>query len=210
MAEMPEDPFGATEPDEDPFATEDDVKTGSYTPTPKLEDLEGRLVILVPRAFTDEAPKHKDFQKDPTDTVQDRYTADVIVLDGGPLTFEYPGQADANGDRPMLSTTVDTLPALFPGKWVFEQAVIGQLKKVDGSARPMLLGTVRRGPQSKDRKAGKTFEDIAEAFATWRRNPKGQAPRFSWQIDVAVTPDQKSQALAWWKRAAAEGFSLTN
>jgi hypothetical protein len=203
-----EDPFGATEVDEDPFATEDDVKGGSYTPTPKLEDLEGRLVVMVPRAFTDEAPKPKQFQKDPTDTTQDRYTADVIVLDGGPLSFEYPGPDDGKGNRAMLDTTTD-VPVVFPGKWVFEQAVIGQLKRVDGTARPMLLGVVRRGPQSADRKAGKGFEDIAQAFAAWRKNPRGNPPKFSWQIDVAITPDQKAMALAWWKQAQAAGFSLT-
>jgi hypothetical protein len=208
MTEIP-DPFGATDTDEDPFATEDDVKGGSFTPAPKIPDLEGRLVVMVPRAFVDDAPKAKEYQKDASDTTQDRYTADVIVLDGGPLTFEYPGQADDKGNRPTLTSTVEDLPALFPGRWIFEQAIIGQLKKVDGSARPMLLGVVRRGPQSKDRAAGKTFQDIAAAHEAWRKNPKGNAPRFSWQIDVAVTPGQKAAALTWWRTATAGGYSIT-
>lgn len=209
MTKEPEDPFGAPEVDEDPFATTDDVKGGSYAPTPRMEDLEGRLVVMVPREFTDQAPKAVEFQKDPTDTVQDRWTADVVVLDGGPLTFEYPGQKDDKGNRPMVAHTVDAMPATFTNKWVFEQAVIGQLNKVSGTQRPMLLGRVVRGPQSKDRQNGKTIADIAEAFKVWRKNPKGKPPRFSWQIDVAgVTVADKEVAMKWWQKARAEGFTL--
>jgi hypothetical protein len=104
---------------------------------------------------------------------------------------------------------VSDIPALFPGKWVHEASIIGQLNKAQRGPRPVVMGRVTRGPQAKDRKAGKTAQDIADAFAAWRKNPKGNPPRFSWQIDVdSVTAADREVAARWLKTARAGGFTV--
>lgn len=208
MSEIP-DPFGGAELDDDPFATADDVKA-SFTPKPTLEDLDGRLLVMVPRAFTDEAPKAKQFWKDKNVAeTQDRYTVDLVVLDGGPLTYKYYGQPDAQGNRAENENTVEP-PFMWTDAWRNEASLIGQLRKVDGTARPMLLGVLRKGPQADDRKAGKGFAEIAAAFEAFYRNPRLAKPKFSWQMDVdGVTPAQHAAALDWYRQALNDGFRLT-
>lgn len=204
---MIDDPFGAVEVDEDPFATPEDVKTGkSFTPTPSLEQLERKLLILVPRKFEEDAPVPEAFAKNPGE-VRERYTVDMVVLGSGAFTFQYNAKIEGSDGREPRDFTVD-LPHLFTDVWRVEASIIGQLRKVDGTQRPMLLGVLRRGPQSKDRQAGKTFEDIEAAFEAWRKNPRGATPRFSWQIDVDVTPEQKAAATAWYRSAVQDGFKL--
>jgi hypothetical protein len=206
------DPFAGADPDEDPFATSEDVKSGGFIPRPALEDLEGRLIVMVPRAFMEDAKTPEQFVKMGADPTRQQYTVDLVVLDGGTLTYEYKSsEADGNGGTRKVTkvNTVDTLPALFPGLWVSQASLIGQLRKVDGTRRPLLLGIMRKGPQADDRKAGKTWQDVAAEFAAWRQNPRGNPPKFSWQVDVdAVTQAHKGLASAWLAAARAEGFSI--
>lgn len=208
MSEIP-DPFGATTVDEDPFATADDVKGGTFTPSPPLEALDGKLVIMVPRKFVDDAPVPEQWKKAGGATIRDRYTVDLVVLGAGEFTFQYMAKVDGKEEREEQSHTV-TLPALFTGKWVHESAIIGQLRKVDGTSRPLLRGILRRGPQADDRRAGKTFADVEAAFAAWMRNPRpNQTPKFSWQVDVdGVTAEQAAAALTWYRNAVQNGFTL--
>ena len=191
------DPFGATEVDEDPFATPEDVKSGgTFTPRPRFEDLEGELVVLIPRKLDEEA-------KDPFNGgTREQYTVDLVVLGDGVLTFDYTDR-QKDGDK-VTETTKEfsaPKPALFEGMWVPQANIIGQLKKVHGTRRPMVLGVVKRGPQAEDRKAGKTVADIEAAFKKWRANPKGNAPRFSWIVDFEISAEQRATAVAWWASA---------
>lgn len=208
MSEIP-DPFGATTVEDDPFATADDVKGGTFTPTPYLEALEGKLVVMVPRKFVDDAPIPKEWQVAGGPTVRDRYTVDLVVLGAGAFTFPYMAKVEGQEEREEKSHTVD-LPALFTNVWMVQASIIGQLRKVDGTSRPLLRGIVRRGPQAADRRNGKTFADVEAAFAAWRRNPKpNQTPKFSWQIDVdGVTAEQAAAALTWYRNAVQNGFTL--
>lgn len=202
------DPFAQNVDVDDPFATPEDVRT-VFNPTPPLEVLEGRVLVMVPRKFEDDAPIPDEFIQSGGPKVRDRYTVDMVVLTGGPVTFEYNGPAGKDGKRERLSATVTALPALFSGVWRVEASLIGQLRKVDGGPRPMLLGRLIRGPQAKDRKAGKTVEDVAAEFAAWRRNPKGNAPRFSWQMVVeGLSAEDKALAMDWYRTAVAGGYKL--
>jgi hypothetical protein len=210
MTNQPEDPFAETsEVDEDdPFATAEDVKSGGgFSPSPKWDDLEGRLVAIFPRDFTDQAP---DPFSEGGKGVRDRWVADLVVLDGPAFTFEYQGPPKEDGsDRDTLTEQVDEVPALFRRKYVHEQSIIGQINKAQKGPRPVLTGRVTRGPQAKDRRAGKTVEDIAAAFEAWRKNPRGNPPRFSWQIDVdSVTETDREVARRWLKTARAGGFTV--
>jgi len=203
------DPFAEGVDEGDPFATADDVKGGgAWTPSPKWEEVQGRLVAIFPRSFRDDAP---DPFSDGGKGVRDRWVADLVVLDGGAFSFEYLGPRKEDGsDRDVLVHQVDEVPALFEGKYIHEASVIGQLNKAQKTPRPVVIGRVIRGPQAKDRKAGKTAADINKAWDGWEaKGRRGAAPRFSWQIDVEnVTEADRELARGWLKRARAEGFQV--
>lgn len=195
-----EDPFGATVDETDPFATEEEGKAGGgkFEPTPKIPDLVGRLVAMIPRAFTDQAPKATRFQRGPDDKYQDRYTVDLVVLDGGDLTFwAQVKEGDATKEQEITVPAGD-LPKMWKGTWIFQLALIGQLRKVAGGPRPILLGRVRRGPQAKDR-GKETFASIEAAWTAWdTRGRRGAEPDYSWQIDTGISQEDRAVALRWW------------
>lgn len=200
-----EDPFaGADIDNDDPFATSADLKRG-FTPRPTFEDIEGRLIIMVPRALDENAKVPEQFAKEPGET-REQYTADLVVLSGGTLSFTYKDRSEK--EEREVSVTQE-LPHMWTGVYVPQASLIGQLKAAHKSPRPMVLGIMRRGPQAADRRAGKTFEDIEGQFAKWVKNPKGAAPKFSWQVDPdIVTPEQKAIAMQWYRQARENGFSL--
>ena len=202
---MVDDPFGGVDVDEDPFATSEDVKGGVFAPKPKPEDLNGRLIAMIPRSFKADHPKPEQWRKDANDTVQDLYTVDLYVIDGGELRFWYDAKVEGSEDLVPTEQIIpaEDMPAAFEGVWILQQALIGQLKRVDGTARPILMGTMRRGPQAKEARAGKTFDDIRDAYDAWvaRGKPDNKGPKFSWQVDVNVNADQRRQAQQWWATA---------
>lgn len=205
-----EDPFAVGTDEDDPFANADDARQGAgvFTPRPALEDLEGRLIVMVPRGLDREAKTPQTWVDKGAPPTREQYTVDLVVLDGGPLTYQYKDKVvEGNTTRvEEKEYTVDTLPFMWKGVWRTEGSIIGQLKKVDGTSKPMLLGVLRKGPQADDRKAGKTWQDIADAYAVWRRNPRGNPPKFSWFVDVDSA--DRTLALEWWNAARAEGYSL--
>jgi hypothetical protein len=215
MSEIVDDPFASSPADEDdPFADSVDAKVGggAFTPRPVLEDLEGRLIIMVPRELDREAKTPQMWVDKGAKPTREQYTVDMVVLDGGPLTYSYRDKVvDGNTTRMEdKEYTVDTLPFMWSGVWRTEASIIGQLKKVDGTKKPMLLGVLRRGPQADDRRNGKTWQDIAAEFEKWRKNPRGAAPAFSWFVDVeaADVPANKELALQWWRGARESGYTL--
>lgn len=196
-----EDPFAEEANVDDPFATPEDVKAGGgpFTPTPSLEALEGRVVLMVPRKFEDDAPIPEAYRQADGPAVRDRYTVDMVVVTGGPLSYWYNAKIEGSDDREPKEFGPLDLPAVFTNVWRVEASIIGQLRRIDGKARPVLMGKVRRGPQARDR-GKKDFDKIAEEFAGWeKRGKKGSAPRFSWQIDPEVTPEERAEAISAWK-----------
>jgi hypothetical protein len=214
MTDQVEDPFAETVDEDDPFATAEDVAraSGPFVPRPYLSDLAGRLVVMVPREFTKDAPKRKDRIEAGGAETEERYTVDMACLDGGALTFWYNKREEANAEPVLTEHTIeaDELPFLWTSVYRTEGNVIGQLKKIDGKARPLLIGRVRRGAQAPDRKKGVTTDQVEAAWTAWdARGRKGPQPKFSWIMDVdAVTPEDKALALAWLKAARADGFSI--
>lgn len=206
------DPFAQHTDDDDPFADADTAKAGggSFTPRPALEDLEGRLLAMVPRELDKEAPTPAIYVEKGAPATREQYTVDMVLLDGGPLTYTYKDKVISGQTTTIVDKefTVDALPFMWTGVWRNESAIIGQLKKVDGTPKPILLGRLVKGPQAKDRKAGRTIADVAAAFEVWRKNPRGAVPAFSWQIDTEVTPADQLLAREWWTAARAEGFKL--
>lgn len=206
MSETVADPFGSEPDASDPFATPEEVRgnSGPFIPTPKLEDIAGRLVAMIPRKFEDDAPIPEDFRQKDGPTVRDRYTVDMFVLNGGELSYTYMGKVEGKeNEREERTHTIpaDEVPAAFTNVWRVEASLIGQLRRIDGTQRPVLLGVVRRGPQAADRRKGVTFDDVEAAHEKWTKNPKGNHPKFSWQVDTDITPEQRAAALSWWKSA---------
>lgn len=196
------DPFGASlEEVVDPFASPEDL-AARWEPAPKIPDLVGRLVAFIPREYTDKASKPEQFRRGPDDLYQDRYTADLVVLDGGDLTWWGTEKVGESTTDREYKISASELPRLFRGIWIFQLALIGQLRRVHGGPRPILLGRVRRGPTVKARAAGETFASIEAAYAAWeQRGRKGKEPDYSWQVDTNISPADREVALRWWQSA---------
>lgn len=196
-----EDPFGATVDEDDPFATAEEGKAGGgvFEPTPKIPDLAGRLVAMIPRKFTDKAIKAERFQKNADDKYQDRYTVDLVVLDGGDLSFFAMVKEGDETVEKEITVPAGELPKMWQGSWIFQLALIGQLRKVAGGPRPVLLGRMRRGPLAKNR-GSQSFDSVEAAWSAWdKRGRRGTEPDYSWQVDTEIPEDARRVALSWWK-----------
>lgn len=206
------DPFAEEVDETDPFATEDDVKSGGkFEPSPFLDSLAGRLVFMVPRAFDAEAKKRADRIEPGGKETEEKYTVDMAVLDGGELRFWFNEKQAGTEERVPTEKIVpaDELPKLYTGVWRTEGNIVGQLKKIDGSARPILLGRVQRGPQAKDKAKGATVETIGKAYAAWeKRGKNGPKPKFSWVIEVSSSDADKALARKAIAAFKGDGWSL--
>ncbi len=212
------DPFATAVDEDDPFATSEDVarSSGPFIPRPYLSDLCGRLVAMVPREVK-MVEKRKDRQEAGKDNTEERYTVDMAVLDGGPLTFFYASKVEGKEDeyeQKEHTIPAEEIPFTWLGVYRTEGNVIGQLKKIDGTARPVLLGRVRRGPQAPDKRKGVTADQVEklwEAYEAHLRAGRTNAvkPKFSWFVDVDVVTDaDRALARQWLTAAKAEGFTL--
>lgn len=193
------DAFTAPADMDDPFATSSDYRGGDYTPSPTLEALQGRLVVMIPRVLD---PNAKD-PNNPGDT-REQYTVDLTVLDGGRLTYFYNVKGDPekgtqdetkewvvediSGDKPFTVT----------GYWVPQGGVIGKLKKAHKDGRPY-LGVPGMVPTKADRDRGVTAAQVRQNVAAWvARNRQGARPRYTWTLEDPDTT-QRGIAVAWWK-----------
>lgn len=213
------DPFAETVDEDDPFATAEDVKgaSGPFVPRPYLADLAGRLVAMVPRSFEKEAKKRADRIEAGGKETEERYTVDMAVLDGGDLSFFYASKVEGKEDeyeQKEHTIPAGEIPFTWLGVYRTEGNVIGQLKKIDGTARPVLLGRVRRGPQAPDKRKGVTADQIEKAWETYEGHLRAGRtnavkPKFSWFVDVDVVTDaDRNLARQWLTAAKANGFSL--
>lgn len=207
------DPFAVATDTSDPFATPEDTKGtgGTFVPSPNLDALDGRLVAMIPRKFEKNAPKPEQFRQNTQDTTRERYTVDLYVLDKAEFRFWYNAKQEGTTERVATEHVVEAsdIPFNVPNYWIVQSAVIGQLRNVDGGPRPILAGRVRRGPQAADRDK-KTFDSIeAEWKAFEARGRKGMAPKFSWQIDNAMSNDDLFALRDWWVKASANGLEIT-
>lgn len=85
---------------------------------PKISDLQGRLLIVMPESLQRGLPSRFMSQNGQPQTV-DRLTATVVVLDGGPLQWggTQPGQQRMHGD----------VPYVVKGLWIQQTKLIEQL-----------------------------------------------------------------------------------
>lgn len=194
------DPFTNANQVDDPFAVSSDLKGGAYTPTPPMEVLHGRLVVMIPRSFDPAA-------KDPRDESKTRelYTVDLTVFTGGEMKWLRTIRGDRSKgemDRKELFTVENVSPEnpfTVNGAWVSQGNIVGKLKACHEGGNPY-LGVVDMGPTASQRKAGKTAADIKADFKQWVDLGKlGDKPTFAWMV-VDPTPEQRAIAVAWWGR----------
>lgn len=221
------DPFAATasaEDDEfDPFATADDAKSGGpFVPWPAIEAVQERLVVLVPKTFDPEAKVSDYLQKTyQLPAVREEWRVDLVVLNGGDLAYTYrakvdgkDGKADTFEEREH-EVPASELPYLIPGWRVSWANMIGVLNKVSKLHTPLALGYIKAGYSAKEMRAGKTFADFKaeeEAYyAAVAANPRAkiEKPRARWHFEISETAADKALALAWWRAAKADGYTLS-
>lgn len=220
----PEDPFSvpASGNTEDPFASEDVYGGGGeFTPRPSISDIAGRLIVLVPREY-DEAAETSEFARKnfgAKDT-EERWTVDIVVLDGGTLSFDYTSKVQGTEDQyEEKRAEVTDLPYLIPGMFIRQGNLKAACRKLE-KAHTFGLGRIRPGYAAAQMRKRAT---MAEAFQDWqnemdawevkaRQNPRGAGdpPRSVWHFEPTANGDDKALAMAWWAKAKADGFKITN
>ena len=192
----------------DPFAVSSDFR-GDFTPSPNIESLQGRLVVMIPRKLDPNAP-------DPNNPGQTRevYTVDLTVLDGGRLEYIYKEKGDPEkGTQDTLKTwTVEEVspesPFQIQGYWVPQGGLIGRLKKAHASAAPF-LGVPAMVPTKAQRDKGVTAAQVRQDYAQWVAMGRQTArPKYTWAMDDP-TPAQRAAAVAWWGRVRGSIPAIT-
>lgn len=105
-----------TAPGDDPFS----APAPQAPRGPRLRDLYGRLLLLVPVKLEQGVPNRLQ-----AGTTQDRMTADVIVLDGGPIAFG--GKPEAVPSVPHDKTA--QVPHKTPGQYISSSGLISQCRE---------------------------------------------------------------------------------
>ena len=223
MSEMMDDPFAVTVDEDDPFATGEDFKStgGAWNPRPSsAEDLAEKLIVVVPRTFEKDA-KVSDYLREKFNLPETReqWTADIVVLENnvsGPWKFTYRGKENRDSTEYVEKLAeVTEFPYEMPGYRITWANVIGALNKISNGPKPMGIGRIRAGYTAKEMRSGKTFEDFAAEVAAWEEKVRtegvrkaGDAPRPRWHFEPSDAAEDRAKALAWWKVARANGFTI--
>jgi hypothetical protein len=131
---------GATEPD--PF----DAPAPQMARGPRLREMYGRLVLIIPRKIETGLVSSRFKNPDGSPVVNDRMTADVVILDGG--TIAYGGRPEAVPPVPH-DKTAET-PHKTAAMFISSAGLISQcreaLAKIVSQGRPgMVLGRLTKG-----------------------------------------------------------------
>jgi hypothetical protein len=111
---------------------------------PRLRDSYGRLLLLIPRKLEEDVPNLLQ-----PGTTQDRMTADVVILDGGPIS--YGGTPETTPSIPH--TKVAGVPFKTDRMFISSVGLISQCREAlakRAQGKPgMVLGRLTVGQQSK-------------------------------------------------------------
>jgi len=193
-------PAGKMADVDDPFATSSEIKTGGvWTPRVPFEDIEGRMVVLVPKSFDPEA-KNPFPGGDPT---REEFRVDLVILDGDPFTYEYtePDPKGAALPRIEKTMTVDSFPFTAISQSVAQGGLVGKLKPLFEEGR-FFLGVMSYAPYVADAKKGATIDSTRAIVQNWiSKGRKGTKPQYTWALDdrpTVLTPERRALAAAWW------------
>jgi hypothetical protein len=144
---------------------------------PKLEEFEGKLILLKP-SVVETVPKPARFNGKPGET-QERVTADVVV-------FEDDGSYEVTEDM-----------------YLSQVGIVGPCKKaLKPGAKPFVLGRVSKVPSKIGKDQGfDTVEKIYEGFEAWRdavsKNKKGvPEPSYAWGL-LDFSDEDVAKAMAY-------------
>jgi hypothetical protein len=193
-------PAGKLADMEDPFATSSDIKSGGvWTPRVPFEEIEGRMVVMVPKSFD---PKAKN--PFPGGEVErEEFRVDLVVLDGDPFTYEYTerNQDDPTGPRIEKEMRVDSFPFTALSQTVAQGGLIKKLKPIFEDGR-LFMGVMAYAPYAADAKNGATIDSTTRIVKAWiEKGRKGTKPQYTWALDdraSVLTPERRALAVAWW------------
>jgi hypothetical protein len=223
MTDALADPFATSadmDEDFDPFATTDDVKKsgGVFVPRPPIDALKDRLVVVVPRKFDAEAEVSKYLQEKyniaPT---REEWTLDLIVLDGGPMEYEYRRKVQGTDDEFESATAnVTEFPFEVPNFKATHANVIGFLNRLADGPKPFASGRFRLGYAAAiNRKKADPYAEFAAEYDAWEEKVKsvgikkaGDEPKGRWHFVQDDSPEALTLARSWWADAKTRGFKL--
>lgn len=116
---------------------------------PRLREMYGRLLLLVPHKLEEGLVSRTYTNPDGTPVINDRMTADVIVLDGEPIN--YGGKPEAM--PPVAHTKVAGVPHKTTAMFISSAGLISQCrealaKKITQGSPGLVLGRLTRGESS--------------------------------------------------------------
>lgn len=129
---------------------------------PRLEEMYGRLLLIMPKGM--DKGRGKDSEGKPTE--YDRMTADVVILDGGPIAFG----GDPNGRPPVPHNQVAQLPHRNAAMFISSGGLISQSR--DAWAK---------------RQRGEPGMVIGRLGVGEKKDPRFQAP---WILEKATDADK--------------------
>lgn len=135
----------ATTPDVDPF----DAPAPQAARGPRLREMYGRLLLLMPQKLEEGLVSRQFKNPDGSAVVQDRMTADIVVLDGG--TIHYGGKPEKMPPEPHTKTA--ETPHITKGMYISSVGLISQCrealsKKISQGKPGMVLGRLSKGEDS--------------------------------------------------------------
>jgi len=198
-----------------PFATQQQAAAaapgggGQWDPRVPFGTIEGRMVIMVPKSYRDDAPVPEAFNPKDGD-VREEYRIDLVVLDGGPLSYEYSFKASKDAEKEKKVMEVTEFPHVARGQTIAQGQLIRALK---GAAKDgkFIYGVMTKVAQLRDEKLYPTPEALAQARKDWiaalsaGRNDVVE-PRYTWGLDdrpAVLTSERINLAAAWWEKEKA-------
>lgn len=200
-----------------PFATQSEGAAaagsgGQWDPRVNFALLEGRMVIMVPKQYTSDAPVPKDFNPKPGET-REEWRVDLVVLDGESFSFEYNFRASKDADPEKRTQNVTEFPSMHRSQTVAQGQLVRALKGADKDGK-FLYGVMTKVAQLRDVKLYPTPEALAAARTQWiadlQAGKPTTEPRYTWGLDDrpnVLTPARLQLAADWWTAYKAENFA---
>lgn len=202
-----------------PFATAAEVTPqggGQFDPFVPNAYLEGRMLVMVPKRFTDTDPKPESMGGG----LRDKWTVDVVILDGDPFTFTYKTKESREATEYVeKEMTVDSFPATFRGQSIWGGQLIAALNGANKEGK-FIYGVFTKVPTKQDERAGKTIESVNAEIAQWRKDiadgkpgVSSNMPRHTYNLDSrpeVLTQDRINRAMAWWEQEKASRLNTAS
>lgn len=202
---------------DNPFAKQSEGRAaagggGDWDPRVPFQDIEGRMVVMVPKSYRDDAPIPEKFNPKQGE-VREEYRVDLVVLDGEPFSFTHTFRASKDAEPEEKVKEVTEFPFVARGQTVAQGQLIRALKGAEKNGQ-FLYGVLTRVPQLRDAKQYPTPEALAAARKQWiadlSAGKNATEPRFTWGLDerpAALTPERVNLAAQWWELEKTKQFS---